>query len=273
ALCTKNGGKDGLTGIASELLSLTGEQDTKEELGTNQLKTQVLEECPSGAENCASQNAARAGFQGVREVLVARPTTVVNGTDIYMLAGIYSRGVTAGTGESGKYELGILLAGGNVSDDKGGSGKRIYWNGIDALQSSLFETQNHSLEVLFGSGGSGVKLKDGTLVFPVEGRKKGTRRAKGTVSLIIYSSEVTKGWTLSKGMSDGGCSDPSVVEWEKDGKLIMMTACDDGRRRVYEIGDKEKSWTEALGTLSRVWGNPTENERGVGSGFITARIE
>ncbi|EKF26581.1 trans-sialidase, putative, partial [Trypanosoma cruzi marinkellei] len=137
APCTKNGGKDGLTGIASELLSLTGEQDTKEELDKSKLKTQVLEECPSGGENCASQNAARAGFQGVREVLVARPTTVVNGTDIYMLAGIYSRGVTAGTGESGKYELGILLAGGNVSDDKGGSGKRIYWNGIDALQSSL----------------------------------------------------------------------------------------------------------------------------------------
>ncbi|EKF26100.1 trans-sialidase, putative, partial [Trypanosoma cruzi marinkellei] len=75
-------------------------------------------------------------------------------------------------------------------------------------------------------------------------------------------------------MSDGGCSDPSVVEWEKDKKLIMMTACDDGRRRVYEIGDKGESWTEALGTLSRVWGNKHNgHERGVGSGFITARIE
>ncbi|ESS58066.1 trans-sialidase [Trypanosoma cruzi Dm28c] len=75
-------------------------------------------------------------------------------------------------------------------------------------------------------------------------------------------------------MSDGGCSDPSVVEWEKDKKLIMMTACDDGHRRVYEIGDKGDSWTEALGTLSRVWGNKHKgNVKGVGSGFTTATFE
>ncbi|EKF28837.1 trans-sialidase, putative, partial [Trypanosoma cruzi marinkellei] len=73
-------------------------------------------------------------------------------------------------------------------------------------------------------------------------------------------------------MSADGCSDPSVVEW-KDNQLMMMTACDDGRRRVYESGDKGESWTEALGTLSRVWGNKHEGpEKGVGSGFITATI-
>ncbi|EKG02444.1 trans-sialidase, putative [Trypanosoma cruzi] len=55
---------------------------------------------------------------------------------------------------------------------------------------------------------------------------------------------------------------------------MMMTACDDGRRRVYESGDKGESWTEALGTLSRVWFNKHEgHEKGVGSGFITATIE
>ncbi|RNC38013.1 trans-sialidase [Trypanosoma cruzi] len=74
-------------------------------------------------------------------------------------------------------------------------------------------------------------------------------------------------------MSADGCSDPSVVEW-KDKKLIMMTACDDGRRRVYESADKGDSWTEALGTLSRVWGNKKGgSKKVVGSGFITAKIE
>ncbi|EKG00447.1 trans-sialidase, putative, partial [Trypanosoma cruzi] len=74
-------------------------------------------------------------------------------------------------------------------------------------------------------------------------------------------------------MSDDGCSDPSVVEWEKD-QLMMMTACDDGRRRVYEIGDKGELWKEALGTLSRVWGNKQdEGAKGVRSGFITATID
>ncbi|EKF28212.1 trans-sialidase, putative,c71 surface protein, putative, partial [Trypanosoma cruzi marinkellei] len=54
----------------------------------------------------------------------------------------------------------------------------------------------------------------------------------------------------------------------------MMTACDGGRRRVYESGDMGDSWTEALGTLSRVWGNKQKGpDKGVGSGFITATIE
>ncbi|KAF5216253.1 putative trans-sialidase [Trypanosoma cruzi] len=64
----------------------------------------------------------------------------------------------------------------------------------------------------------------------------------------------------------------TVVEWEKE-KLMMMTACDDGRRRVYESGDKGDSWTEALGTLPRVWGNKKGKDvKIVGSGFITAKI-
>ncbi|EKF27600.1 trans-sialidase, putative, partial [Trypanosoma cruzi marinkellei] len=135
--------------------------------------------------------------------------------------------------------------------------------------------EHHNLLTgIIGSGGSGVKTKDGTLVFPVEGTKKktteGTEEAGKAVSLILYSSDAVS-WTLSNRTSDGGCSDPSILEW-KD-KLMMMTACDDGRRRVYESGDKGESWTEALGTLSRVWGNKDKrHERGVGSGFITATM-
>ncbi|EKF29299.1 trans-sialidase, putative [Trypanosoma cruzi marinkellei] len=72
-------------------------------------------------------------------------------------------------------------------------------------------------------------------------------------------------------MSADGCSDPSVMGW-KD-KLMMMTACDDGRRRVYESDDKGESWTEALGTLSRVWGNKRDGTRRVRSGFITATVD
>ncbi|RNC37815.1 trans-sialidase, partial [Trypanosoma cruzi] len=130
---------------------------------------------------------------------------------------------------------------------------------------------------LVGSGGSGVQMEDGTLVFPLEGTKKLNGAAEDgkttTVSLIIHSVKDIASWKLSKGMSADGCGVPSVVEWEKD-KLMMMTACDDGRRRVYESGDKGDSWTEALGTLSRVWGN----KKGVkvelvGSGFTTATID
>ncbi|RNC52665.1 trans-sialidase, partial [Trypanosoma cruzi] len=117
-----------------------------------------------------------------------------------------------------------------------------------------------------GGGGSGIKTKGDTLLFPLEGTKEGWE----AVSLIMYSSD-TAGWVVSREMSADGCGDPSVVEW-KD-KLMMMTACDDGRRRVYEFTLTE-SWTEALGTLSRVWGNKHKgNKKGVGNGFITATIE
>ncbi|EKG00558.1 trans-sialidase, putative, partial [Trypanosoma cruzi] len=125
---------------------------------------------------------------------------------------------------------------------------------------------------LIGGGGSGVKMDDGTLVFPLEGTKTdGTGKDEKTVFLVLYLQD-TKSWTLSKGMSADGCSDPSVVEWEKD-KLMMMTACGDGRRRVYEIGDKGTTWTEALGALSRVWGRKHKGEaKVVGSGLITMNL-
>ncbi|KAF5218808.1 hypothetical protein ECC02_008229 [Trypanosoma cruzi] len=168
-----------------------------------------------------------------------------------------------------------MLVKGNVSSVD--SKKRIFLNDTYAIPWNYKGNQNEPLKKLVGSGGSGVQMEDGTLVFPLEGTKKKTNQGDGnekdgkTVSLILHSKD-TKFWTLSKGMSDGGCSVPSVVEWEKD-KLMMMTACDDGRRRVYESGDKGDSWTEALGTLPRVWGNKKGKDvKIVGSGFITAKI-
>ncbi|PWV15846.1 putative trans-sialidase, Group V [Trypanosoma cruzi] len=261
AQCTE-ASKSGFTGIASELLTLT-DQESKE-LGTAQLKTQVLEECPAQNKNCAPHSEVSAGFQSKTKVHMSRPTTVVKGSDIHMVAGTYSFEVTEGVDQTAAAaKWGLLVASGNVSAE--GSDKRIYWNDAYVIPSTYFEKQHESLTRLIGGGGSGLKMKDGTLVLPVEGTKDGK-----TVSLIIYTA--TDGGNLSKGMSDDGCSDPSVVEWEKD-KLMMMTACGDGRRRVYESGDKGESWTEALGTLSRVWGNNQKEGKRRGSGFITATIE
>ncbi|EKF37624.1 trans-sialidase, putative [Trypanosoma cruzi marinkellei] len=259
AQCTK--GEGGFTGIASELLELS-DGTLKKELSENKLKTQVLEECSSEEERCLSQTAKNGGCQRVIKVHVSRPTTVVNGSDIYMLAGNYSSEAAAA---SDAVQWGLLLVRGNVSG-KENEDKRIYWNDTYGLPWGIFDGDK-SLTGLIGGGGSGIMMQDGTLVFPVEGTKKENNK---TVSLIIYSS-ATDGWTLPKGMSADGCSDPSVVEW-KD-KLMMMTACDDGRRRVYESGDKGESWTEALGTLSRVWGKKQDKDvKLVRSGFITATL-
>ncbi|EAN95991.1 putative trans-sialidase, Group V [Trypanosoma cruzi] len=257
-------GESDFNGIASELLALTDK--ASKELVKAQMRTQVLVECSSDKENCASREAALAVSQSEKKVRVRQPTTVVKEIDIYMLVGKHSR--TDATGDQAA-DWRLLLAKGNVSSEAGN--KKIYWKETDGVPCNLGDQQN-SLKRLIGGGGSGVKMKDGTLVFPVEGTKKdGTGSDGKTVSLIIYSSD-TPSCTLSKDVPDGGCTDPSVVEW-KD-KLMMMTACDGGPRRVYESGDKGDSWTEALGTLSRVWGNKHEgNVKGVGSGFITARIE
>ncbi|EKF26733.1 trans-sialidase, putative, partial [Trypanosoma cruzi marinkellei] len=264
AQCTK-GNECGFNGIASEFLELT-DQKQKEVLDPTKLKTQVLEKSCSSDESCPLSEVKGNGSLPTTKLHVDRPTTVVRGRDIYMLAGNYSW-TYAATGQASKTLWGLMLVKGNVSSE--GSDKRIRWNDTFAVPwDHFFGEKKASLEGLIGGGGSGVETEDKTLVFPVEGTKNVEDGKKKNVSLLIYSSD-TVVWNLSKGMSADGCSAPSVVKLEKD-KLMMMTACDDGRRRVYEFNVKDESWTELLGTLSRVWVNPTENEKSFRSGFTTA---
>ncbi|KAF8291927.1 putative trans-sialidase, Group VI [Trypanosoma cruzi] len=252
-------GQDSFTGIVSQLLTEKKDKTPVEIMNDAKKDTQVLEE------GTTPNN---------KKVDVSRPTTAVKGNDIYMLAGKYSRTAAADARDSGGGDWGLLLVKGKVSAAEGK--KKIDWKNTESLPRGLFGTQLESLTGLIGSGGSGLKMNDGTLLFPVEGKKKANNKEEvktTAVSMIIYSLKDAASWKLSKEMSADGCGDPSVVEWEKD-KLMMMTACDDGRRRVYESGDKGESWTEALGTLSRVWGNKKDKKvKPVRSGFITATID
>ncbi|EKF32202.1 trans-sialidase, putative, partial [Trypanosoma cruzi marinkellei] len=254
AQCNKGGG-DTFTGIASQRLTEATADKPKEMLKEGKDYTQILEKGGSA--------------QAQIRLDVSRPTTVVNGSDIYMLVGKCRLPVGVGAeGDAGG--CGLMLVKGNVNGEKSGGGRRIQWSDTNGLPRISIGQHYGYLTGLIGGGGSGVHTKDGKLLFPVEGTKKESEDEK-TVSLIISSLKDTKSWKLSNWMSDDGCSDPSVVEWE-DNQLMMMTACDDGRRRVYESGDKGESWTEALGTLSRVWGNK-QGGSGVRSGFITATID
>ncbi|EKF27454.1 trans-sialidase, putative [Trypanosoma cruzi marinkellei] len=261
------------TGIASEALTLS--DPNPKFLDKAKLKTQVLEKRPFEEGKCPIQSATPSGSQSLMRVIVRRPTTVVNGSDIYMLAGNYIDKIFT-TNEDSEDEddedpWGLLLVKGDVIG--GDTDKRIYWNNTLGIPWTLFNQHRGYLENFIGSGGSGVRMNDGTLLFPVEAMKEDEEEGiRKPVSLVIHSSNVITNWTVSRGMSAVGCSDPSVVEW-KD-KLMMMTACDDGRRRVYESADKGESWTEALGTLSRVWGNKKDGlAKDIVSGFITATIE
>ncbi|ESS55912.1 trans-sialidase [Trypanosoma cruzi Dm28c] len=253
----KNSEGDSFTGITSQIITKDNANSPVGALTDPKDKTQFLEK--------------DASKDSMKKVDVSRPTTVVKENDIYMLVGKYSP--AAATGENRDVDDGgLLFVKGEVCDE---SKNRIQWKDNDGV-SRISVGERESWSWLTGGGGSGIETEDGTLVFPVEGTKKKGEAPKDekAVSLLICTSDDAASWTLSKGMSEGGCSDPSVVEWgEEDKKLIMMTACDDGRRRVYESGDKGDEWTEALGTLSRVWGNKQdEGAKGVRSGFITATI-
>ncbi|EAN92641.1 putative trans-sialidase, Group VI [Trypanosoma cruzi] len=246
------------TGIATQLVTTAKANEPKEVLKDAKDKTQFLEEGTTAIK---------------KKVDVSRPTTVVKENEIYLLAGKYSRTAAADDGESGAGDWGLLLMRGNVSVE--GGNRKLQWNENQRLVRALFEGEQDSLMQLVAGGGSGIQTEDGTLVFPVEATKKNSGQSEvvggKTVLLLMYSSDASN-WKLSKGMSADGCSDPCVVEW-KDKKLMMMAACGDGRRRVYESVDMGESWTEALGTLSRVWGSPKgANVKAVGSGFVTATV-
>ncbi|EKF26108.1 trans-sialidase, putative, partial [Trypanosoma cruzi marinkellei] len=143
-------------GIASEPLKWTDGQ-SKVVLDKNKLKTQLLEECSLDKEKCASPNAAEeAGSVENKRVDVRRPTTVVNGSDIYMLAAIYMRESAASEQFPVRAQWGLLLSRGNVSDEERDRNKRIYWNYIDALQSTSNIEGRESFTELTGGGGSGV---------------------------------------------------------------------------------------------------------------------
>ncbi|ESS60513.1 trans-sialidase [Trypanosoma cruzi Dm28c] len=236
AQCKK--GENSFTGIASKLLTNTVGKEPEEVLKEAKKDTQILEEV--GSEDPK------------KRVDVSRPTAVVEGSNIYILVGKHSHeAADTCQAETEKIKSGVLLVRGEVSGEA--ENKQILWKETGGVPCTLGD-QHKTLRRMTGSGGSGVKMEDGTLVFPVEGTKKGDAGMDGkTVSLILYFSKEVTNWTLSKEVSADGCGDPSVVEWKE--KLMMMTACDGGRRRVYESIDKGDSWTEALGTLSRVWGN------------------
>ncbi|EAN82062.1 trans-sialidase, putative, partial [Trypanosoma cruzi] len=130
----KNDNEGDFTGIASELLKLSDEQ-TKVELDKTKLRTQVLLECTADKEKCASQNAALEGASAdsKKKVHVSQPTTVVKENEIYMLVGKCSQ-TAVGPLKNDAEDCRLLLAKGNVSGES--SNKRIYWNGIDDLQST-----------------------------------------------------------------------------------------------------------------------------------------
>ncbi|EKG00863.1 trans-sialidase, putative, partial [Trypanosoma cruzi] len=122
----------------------------------------------------------------------------------------------------------------------------ITWGTPTSLNQTTLKTPKAGLKDFYSSGGSGVVMEEGTLVFPRSAFNTGNAR----FSTIIYSTNNGSTWSLSEGMSPAECLKPRITEWE--GSLLMIVDCDNGQR-VYESRDMGTTWTEAIGTLSGVW--------------------
>ncbi|PWV16414.1 putative trans-sialidase, Group II [Trypanosoma cruzi] len=177
---------------------------------------------------------------------VHHPTTTTKGNKVFLLGGVEF----FNEHESVIWDsLHLTLVVGTVTNSTGGKpSERISWDNPKLL--SVLNTSaapyERKFERVFPSGGSGVLMEGGTLVFPAFAFDVDD----DDYSMIIYSTDSGANWMLSNGTSPAKCSRPRVTEWE--GSLLMIVDCEDGQR-VYESRDVGATWTGTIGTLPGVW--------------------
>ncbi|EKF29595.1 trans-sialidase, putative [Trypanosoma cruzi marinkellei] len=175
------------------------------------------------------------------------PTTTTKGNKVFLLAGISDAHNDDKTWKWGSLDL-KLVVGDITKPAVGKPSPRIEWKEPTSLwsQISVLTRRSKWREVL-PSGGSGVLMEDGTLVFSLMARDKSQN-----IYSMIYSKNNGANWALSKGVTSANCTDPRITRWE--GSILMIVDCENGQR-VYESRDMGKTWTESIGGLLGVWVN------------------
>ncbi|KAF5221814.1 hypothetical protein ECC02_005171 [Trypanosoma cruzi] len=175
------------------------------------------------------------------------PTTIAKGDKVFLLAEGFGLSSVNDNLIWDRLDLKLVVA--TVTNSTGGEpSKRISWDNPKSLLSVNISATSHEskFERVFPSGGSGVLMNNGTLVFPVVAFSE----ENDGHSMIIYSTDDGAKWMLSNGTSPAKCETPRVTEWE--GSLLMIVDCEDGQR-VYESRDMGTTWTGTIGTLPGVW--------------------
>ncbi|KAF8283439.1 putative trans-sialidase, Group II [Trypanosoma cruzi] len=204
--------------------------------------------------------------------VVRHPTTIAKGDKVFLLAGSTALSYVNGSWEEGSLELKLVV--GDVTKPTGGEPREwIKWDEVQSpMQLTTSASHEGNLTDYIASGGSGVLMEDGTIVFSLMAMNK--ENEVDVYSMIIYSKDNGSTWSLSKGMSPAKCGAPRVTEWE--GSLLMIIDCESSQR-VYESRDMGKTWTEAIGTLPGVWVNSQSEDYPEGGlhvdALITATIE
>ncbi|RNE99468.1 group II trans-sialidase superfamily [Trypanosoma rangeli] len=172
-----------------------------------------------------------------------RPTAIAKGNKVFLLVEDYylKYNNSSQNWVASPQDLDLLV--GEATQDK-----VIQWGEPTSLLPQIEPSADQSgLDEFVSGGGSGVVMENGTFVFPVTARRTGE---KDSFSMIIYSKDDGKNWTLPLGMLPAGCTDPLIVEWEQ-GQLVMVAKCN-SLSKVFESRDMGATWREAVRTLTRV---------------------
>ncbi|PWU85564.1 putative trans-sialidase, Group II [Trypanosoma cruzi] len=203
--------------------------------------------------------------------VVLRPTTIAKGDKVFLLVGSTALSYVNGDWKEGSLEL-KLVVGEVTNPTDSEQSKRIEWGETKSpLNGSTLAAHKGNLTECLASGGSGVLMEDGTLVFPLMAMSE---KNDGVLPMIIYSKDNGSTWLLSEDISPANCTDPRITEWE--GSLLMIVDCENDQR-VYESRDMGKTWTEVIGTLPGVWTKSKSEDYPDGvwhvDALITATIE
>ncbi|PBJ74999.1 trans-sialidase [Trypanosoma cruzi cruzi] len=175
-----------------------------------------------------------------------QPTTIAKDDKVFLLAESSLWSYSYGKFNWDRLDLKLVV--GTVKNSTGGEpSTRISWDNPKLLLSMNISdaSYEHKFERFFPSGGSGVLMDNGTLVFPVV-----TFGDNDGFSMIIYSTDDGANWMFSNGTSPAKCETPRITEWK--GSLLMIVDCENDQK-VYESRDMGATWTEAIGTLPGVW--------------------
>ncbi|KAF5213920.1 hypothetical protein ECC02_013528 [Trypanosoma cruzi] len=183
--------------------------------------------------------------------VVHHPTTTTKGNKVFLLVGSTALSPVNGSWKEGSLELKLVV--GEVTKPSAG-GEPSEWIKWDEVQSPVQQTtlaaHKGNLTECIASGGSGVLMEDGTIVFSLMAMNE--TKEVDVYSMIIYSKDNGSTWVFPEGTSHPKCGAPRITEWE--GSLLMIVDCESGQR-VYESRDLGTTWTEAIGTLPGVWVN------------------
>ncbi|KAF5215476.1 hypothetical protein ECC02_011830 [Trypanosoma cruzi] len=200
--------------------------------------------------------------------VVHHPTTTMKGNKVFLLVGSTALSPVNGSWKEGSLELKLVV--GEVTKPSAG-GEPSEWIKWDEVQSPVQQTtlaaHKGNLTECIASGGSGVLMEDGTIVFSLMAMNE--KNEVDVYSMIIYSKDNGSTWSLSKGMSPAKCGSPRITEWE--GSLLMIVDCESSQR-VYESRDMGTTWTEAIGTLPGVWVNSQSEDYPDGGVHVDALI-